>query len=411
MDQTESDLVAVADYLWEKKEVILNKWKKRAQKNERQSSSLLVLSQKKFYNNIPEFLHNLTRVLKQEENEIEKISQIHGSQRWQLNFDLRELIEEWSLLHTILIEEVNLSPQSLDISSESLSTAHKEIAETVYKGIKLSLNEFYRMHRMEAQAQITDLERMLQEHDEQNKLQGYNLRQASHDLGGSVALIQVNLHLLKKKQLSGEAGELVDQLSGSAEILLKLFKSLLDLFRLEAGDEEITVTDFDAAELLGKVCENMQSMAAKNNLKLYTKGVDSLPVRGDWIKIRRIAQNLVMNALKYTDEGYVEIGWGSHNGNHWMMTIKDTGPGLDTSAAALFDRSGGIELPAQDKAPHMKENQHPGEGIGLSIVRRLCELLDSVVEVETAHQRGTLFKLIFPADYPEEKNPEERQTI
>ncbi|MEX0647361.1 MAG: HAMP domain-containing sensor histidine kinase [Balneolaceae bacterium] len=403
MNQIESELHELAGYLWERKNAIIEKWEKTAKENDQKYSSLLVLSKSEFYNNIPDFIFHLGKQLRNEENKIKEISQEHGAHRWKVNLDLREVLDEWELLYQVLTDEINRSAEKITISLDSLNQAHQQVSRTVFQGIKISIYEYYKSQKLETQAQVVDLEETLKEHSEQSDLQGHNLRQASHDLGGSVALIQMNLHLLKKKKLPDDAGELVKNLSLAAENLVNMFKSLLDLFRLEAGDEKLEINDFDAAELLQGLQENMQPLAEKRNLEIISKGVDSLPVRGDMVKIRRIAQNLVMNSLKYTEEGCVEISWSRKKENHWELCIRDTGPGFHATHAAPFTKSGKkrtVQDKAEPAANKPDEIHMHSEGIGLSIVRRLCELLEAVVVMESEEGKGTQFRIIFPADYP-----------
>jgi signal transduction histidine kinase len=158
---------------------------------------------------------------------------------------------------------------------------------------------------------------------------------------------------------------------------------------------------------------------------LYLKmdGPRTLPVEGDRTKVLRILQNLLLNAIKYTPRGGVTVTWGLDNGrdtDRWTFSIKDTGPGIDENAAAPFaqelhdatkaadeateantDRRRDIDaattLPSASGA--LPPSQQPGEGVGLSIVKRLCELLDAGLELATEPGQGTTFRVILPRSY------------
>lgn len=141
------------------------------------------------------------------------------------------------------------------------------------------------------------------------------------------------------------------------------------------------------------------------------------------MKLRRIAQNLVLNALKYTQEGGVTVKWALGDGEdqrRWMLSIGDTGPGMEpaaplvaalkhatdldpsghlTPAASAEVRAGGEPRPGVAAARY---RSGAGEGIGLSIVKRLAELLDATIEVQSAAQTGTTFLLLFPLRYADE---------
>jgi len=135
-------------------------------------------------------------------------------------------------------------------------------------------------------------------------------------------------------------------------------------------------------------------------------------------QVQRIAQNLLLNALKYTHAGSVTIGWGDSRNNdakRWMLWVNDTGPGFQAGsgaplAEALKDattESKQIDERASRSKPDSKchlpdrrpVHQEPGEGIGLSIVKRLCELLDASIELESKPGMGATFRVIFPRHY------------
>jgi signal transduction histidine kinase len=148
-----------------------------------------------------------------------------------------------------------------------------------------------------------------------------------------------------------------------------------------------------------------------------------LPVQGDKTKVVRIVQNLLLNALKYTQRGGVSVTWGvdrSRDTDRWTFSVEDTGPGIDENSAAPFaqelvsatvaaddtrasgtDRRHGMEsattLPSASET--LPEAQQPGEGVGLSIVKRLCELLEAGLELATSPGRGSTFRVILPRHY------------
>lgn len=200
---------------------------------------------------------------------------------------------------------------------------------------------------------------------------------------------------------------------------------LMELARLEAGQERREVGDFDVVVLVDAVCGQNRAVARGRNLFLQVDRPPSLPVQGDEGKVRRLLENLLRNALKYTEHGGVSVGCGEEKGS-WWLSVRDTGPGLragaDTPlltemkkateiAAEVEDAAG--EKPAKadrdepaasppepaDAPENRAAKQGPGEGIGLSIVKRLCDLLDASLEVTSPSGGGTMFKLVFPLRY------------
>jgi signal transduction histidine kinase len=146
--------------------------------------------------------------------------------------------------------------------------------------------------------------------------------------------------------------------------------------------------------------------------------------------VQRILQNLVLNALKVTQSGGVLVTWEaseSTDTNQWALCVQDTGPGFKNGQTPLRrelkDATEGVreveESPDTDESPSLHASPAPtlesrsepgtdllptGEGLGLSIVKRLCELLDASIELQSSSGQGTTFRVIFPRRYPEAAN-------
>ena len=154
-------------------------------------------------------------------------------------------------------------------------------------------------------------------------------------------------------------------------------------------------------------------------------GPDSLLVHGDRAKVQRVLQNLLLNALKYTQSGGVTVIWGdgkSLDTQEWMFCVQDTGPGLDAGPGAPLARQlyeatqtahavddihaaerTAVDMPTAPTVPAqsttLPASELPGEGVGLSIVKRLCELLDASLELETSPGKGSTFRVVLPMRY------------
>jgi signal transduction histidine kinase len=176
--------------------------------------------------------------------------------------------------------------------------------------------------------------------------------------------------------------------------------------------------------MLAEFCATSLPLAHERGLFLKMDGPKSLPVEGDRAKIQRMLQNLLLNALKYTRQGGVTVIWGlgeDRDTKRWMFCVQDTGPGLDAGPGAplarqLYEATQTVHeaddiyppgvaghvanaptVPAQSET--LPASQLPGEGVGLSIVKRLCELLDASLELETSPGEGSTFRVILPRRY------------
>jgi signal transduction histidine kinase len=280
------------------------------------------------------------------------------------------------------------------------------------------------LQQAEAASRVSDLERGLQDLQILEQQRAEVCREAAHDLRGTVGVITTASAVIASDNVPDPArARFAQLLRRNVASLRELLVDLMDLARLEAGQEQRKIAPFDAAQLLRDFCESVRYAASEHNLSLEAEGVESLPVEGDAIKVQRIVQNLALNAIKVTARGGVRITWQPHEVSdvpQWMVCVQDTGPGLDSvHAAPLASVLKQATIAAQDidvramLAGEAVDRAEPaatlasqstisyggGEGIGLSIVKRLCELLDASLELQSVPGTGTTFRVIFPQRY------------
>jgi two-component system, chemotaxis family, CheB/CheR fusion protein len=236
---------------------------------------------------------------------------------------------------------------------------------------------------------------------------GEFLRATSHDLRSSFGIIVGAATLLNIMDTDEERNRTLDMIQRNLRQVTQTMNQLLDLSRLEAGQEELKTARFNVAHILTDLCESSGSIAEKKNLWIRHEGPFDLEVEGDSVKVRRIAQNILINALKYTPDGGVTVTWGTatfpdQEQEAWQMTIADTGPGIPPRIRKRLSDTGRGNAPAQptEESSLQEELQEfGGEGIGLFIVRHLCDLLQARLEVDSHPDRGTTFRIVFPVAY------------
>ena len=438
MDRTEKidgQCTALAEHLAACRQAILQAWR-TAVDGDSQLSTAISLPRAQLYDHIPGVLDAFERKLhawpvRQSNSAEEKQKQdssSHGLVRWQQGFHLREVTREWGHLHLCLLDELErYASAHPDLEPGVMSFARRALAELCCEGVSESTARYFHLQQIEAVGQLRDLEQALEHsrHLEEQRVQ--LLHEAAHDLRGGLGAVVNATSCLKLENITESIREFFFRsLQQSVASLHSMLNDVMDLARLEAGQEQRCVEPFDAAGLLRELCEGLQPLAGERGLLLKAVGPTTLPVEGDAVKTRRIAQNLLLNALKYTQEGGVTATWGDSRANdaeRWMICVQDTGPGFHAGPGAPLvgaleeatEETHQVERNAKGKEepqggaktapppPHSPDprpvHQERGEGIGLSIVKRLSELLEASVELESKPGEGTTFRVILPRRY------------
>ena len=346
----------------------------------------------------------------------------HGLQRWQQGYDLPEVTHEWGRLNECVIAELDRYAKAHpETSLEASAFARRVWTRLCSDGIEASVHRYFTLQQQESAGHVQDLESALDslrvlEH-ERNEV----WRQAAHDLRGNLGVVaNVTVGLTKHGESSGPREDFVRILMRNVTSLYQLLDDVTNLARLQAGRETRQVEALDASRIFQTLCEDIRPLAQQRGLELIENGPPGFAVQGDPVKIRRIAQNLLMNAVKYTREGRIKVTWGDsapEDAKRWLLCIEDTGPGFHTRSAQAIAEA--LEPTAEPSAESVAESEQQrslkdaspqgvvarsvssesGEGIGLSIVKRLCEMLDATIEMQSVQNVGTTFRILFPRQY------------
>lgn len=337
----------------------------------------------------------------------------HGSHRWQQGYDLHEVTRELGRLNELMTVELDAYAQSRPLSHSAAALARKMWAESHTQYAEESTTQYFLLQRTEAAGHVRDLEQALQAVHELERQRAELWRQIAHDLRGNIGVVANAASGLQHENVPADSrAKLLHMLERNVGTLKHFLDDVTELARLHAGQEHLRAARLDAAPLLAELCEGLQAYARERKLYLRTRGPATLPVEADAGKLRRIAQNLIINALKYTSTGGVTVSWeggGSADPARWAFCVEDTGPGMHRGpiTQVLEDVTAGEAAPAQRTGPPPTAatgTQHSGppnagEGIGLSIVKRLAELLNATIEIESEPGMGTQFRVRLPQRY------------
>ncbi|SDZ74851.1 hybrid sensor histidine kinase/response regulator [Rubrimonas cliftonensis] len=213
------------------------------------------------------------------------------------------------------------------------------------------------------------------------------LAAASHDLLQPLNAAKLFLSALAASRLSPEASETVARVESAFGSVEALLNALLDISKLDAGGGEAHIADFPVARVLKPVAEEFGPVAAARGLKLSVAPCSAI-VRSDPHYLRRIVQNLVSNALKYTIRGGVVLGC-RRRGETLRIEVWDSGVGVPPSERRrVFE-----EFHRIDAANPRGER---GMGLGLAIVDRASRLLGHRVDVRSQPGVGSVFSVTAP---------------
>ena len=221
--------------------------------------------------------------------------------------------------------------------------------------------------------------------EEANRSKTRFLRAASHDLLQPLSAAKLFLAALRDTQLDPFQSELTQRLSGAFESVEELMHAVLDIARLDSQRIEFQRKPVELAQLFSRLGVEYAPLAEAKGLKL-SFAPTSVVVESDPVFLRRIAQNLVSNAIKYTDRGGVLVGVRRRGDRAWLDVL-DTGVGIaPADRSRIFDEFQRIG----------REGGAPGMGLGLSIVRRACAKLGHAIALDSEPGRGTAFRISLP---------------
>ena len=223
-----------------------------------------------------------------------------------------------------------------------------------------------------------------------NRAKSTFLAAMSHEIRTPMNGVLGMMELLERSRLGPAQARNVAVMRESAQALLRIIDDVLDFSKIEAGRMSIEALPFSLGELVAGTVAAMLPQARQKHLALVVDPPDGGPnwVTGDPMRVRQILFNLVGNAIKFTDTGFVRIGAECRavaNGSILVsVTVTDSGIGMDElTCARLFEPFA--------QADSSTTRRFGGTGLGLSIVRRLAQLMGGDVRVESASGRGSRF--------------------
>lgn len=226
-----------------------------------------------------------------------------------------------------------------------------------------------------------------------NRAKSEFLAKISHEMRTPLTPIIGYSKLLLKEYPNSEIKDKLDIIHTSGVKLLNFTNELLDFSKIESGKVDLNFESFSVKELFQEIFYEHNSLAVTKNLKFEIKyDKNDITIYSDKMKIYEIVKNLIHNAIKYTNKGFVfcEV---NVNSNFLNFSVYDSGIGISKDHLDyIFESFGQI-------------NKHSsGAGLGLSITKKLVEILKGTITVESKVMVGTTFNVSIPIEVFEKKN-------
>lgn len=228
--------------------------------------------------------------------------------------------------------------------------------------------------------------------EENDKLKSAFLSNLSHEIRTPLNGIMGFISILQRDDLTEtERMDYLNIVWENGDRLLKTMVDIIDISKIESGQIEADYSEVDMNEILTRVYDFFKPEATRKNLEFsYTNRIkpDKYVIHSDQVKIYSILTNLIKNALKYTNEGFVKYDC-SVNGNELCFSVSDSGIGLpDDKLEIIFERF------VQADASRMRKFE--GSGLGLSITKAYVEILEGTIQVKSKVDVGSTFTVRIP---------------
>lgn len=223
-----------------------------------------------------------------------------------------------------------------------------------------------------------------------NRLKSQFLASVSHELrtplNGVIGYAELLTETLKVEENRGYAKVIFD----SSQHLLALLNSILDMARMESGEMRLDPGDADLRAMIEDVCSTYLPVARSKQVELSYSAPEGVTLYCDRVRVVQVLNNLVHNALKFTDHGRVSVD-ARLEGGDCVVEVSDTGCGIDARFhEQIFERF--------RQADAFDTRRHDGVGLGLALCRELAELMGGRVTVRSTRGEGSVFRFRMPCN-------------
>ncbi|WP_291285614.1 ATP-binding protein [Flavobacterium sp.] len=222
----------------------------------------------------------------------------------------------------------------------------------------------------------------------------------SHDLKTPLSTIVGYSELLGNSDVNTKQSYFIKNIKNSSEYITQLVQDLLDFSQIEAGKITIEKVPFLLPEVIDEVAKSIQTVYKQKNIDLIINVDDKLGTRivGDPFRLKQILSNIIGNAYKFTEEGFIKISaYITENNDFFVVSIQDSGIGIEKGNQQLV-----FEEFAQ--ANENIEKKYGGTGLGLSICQKIISILGGNLRLESTFGKGSTFQIQLPLLFDHSQN-------
>jgi CheY-like chemotaxis protein/signal transduction histidine kinase/HAMP domain-containing protein len=247
----------------------------------------------------------------------------------------------------------------------------------------------------ELQEQNVELEVQRNQVEEANRLKSEFLSNMSHELRtplNSIMALSRVLTMQTRQKLSSEEADYLEIIERNGRQLLGLINDILDLSKIESGRQEIRPRLFSIGSTIETIIERLGPVAEEKGIKINQEISDNLPiVKSDEARVHQIVQNLIGNAVKFTERGSVTVS-ATSDSQKVHIKVADTGIGISREELThIFEEFRQVDGTCSRK--------FEGTGLGLAIAHKAANLLGGEISVESAPGKGSTFTLTLPVEW------------
>ncbi|MCR5762015.1 MAG: response regulator [Treponema sp.] len=240
------------------------------------------------------------------------------------------------------------------------------------------------------EATTAELEQMAAAANAANKAKSEFLSSMSHEIRTPINAVLGLDEMIIRETKDANIKEYASNIQSSGKVLLSLINNVLDFSKIEAGKMEIIEADYDLSSMINDIMNMILPRAQKKNLELVVNIDPTMPYRlnGDENRIKQCVINILTNAVKYTNEGFIvlNIGWEKRDDVSIVMNISVSDTGIGMKAEDLPRLFSPFE-----RMEEMRNRSIEGTGLGLNIVKKLLFLMDSQLDVKSEYGKGSEF--------------------